>query len=60
MQIERLMVFQVEDTLGTEMFYPGSLFMEKNAYVAECKNEGGRGATPTSISKFDSYDMKTM
>ena len=23
-------------------------------------NEGGRGATPTSNSTFDSYDMKTL
>ena len=30
------------------------------AYVQEGGNEGGRGATPTSISIFDSYDMKTL
>ena len=41
------------------MFYPGSLFMKYNAYVAEGGNEGGRGATPTSIST-DFYDMKTL
>ena len=42
------------------MFYPGSLFMKYNAYVAEGGNEEGRKATPTSISTFDSYDMKTL
>ena len=42
------------------MFYPGSLFMEWNVYVPEGGNERGRDATPTSISIFDSYDMKTL
>ena len=48
--------------LGTEIFALAGLFMNKNAYVPEGGNEGGRGATPTptSISIFDSYDMKTM
>ena len=39
------------------MFYPGSLFMELNAYVPEGRNERGREDTPTSISIFDSYDI---
>ena len=42
------------------MFCLGSLFMKQNAYVAEGGNEGGRGATSTSISIFDSYDIKTL
>ena len=41
------------------------LFMKQNAYVPEAYvpeggNEGGRGATFTSISIFDSYDIKTL
>ena len=35
-------------------------FYEYNAYVPEGGNEGERKATPTSISIFDSYDMKTL
>ena len=31
--------------------------MEQNAYVTEGGNEGGRGATPTSISTFDFFAM---
>ena len=42
------------------MFCLGSLFMKQNAYIAEGGNEGGRVATPTSISIFDSYDMKSL
>ena len=40
------------------MFAQGGLFMEKNAYVPGDGNERGKGAT--SISIFDSYDMKTL
>ena len=29
-------------------------------YVPEDGNEKGRGATPTSISIFDSYDIKAL
>ena len=47
-------------TLGTEMFYPGSLFMESNAYIPEGGNERGREATPTSISIFNSFGIKTL
>ena len=40
------------------MFGMGGLFMK---YVPEGGNERGRrGGTPTSISIFDSYDMKTL
>ena len=42
------------------MFAHGGLFMEKNAYVPENKIEGGKGAAQTSISIFDSYDLKTL
>ena len=42
------------------MFAQGGLFMEENGYVPEGRNEEGRVATPTSISIFDSYDMKTL
>ena len=33
------------------MFCLGSLFMKQTAYVAEGRNEEGRRATPTSISR---------
>ena len=36
------------------------LFMKYNAYVPVGGNERGRGATPTSISIFDSNDMKIL
>ena len=36
------------------------LFITKNVYVTEGEIKGGRGATPTSISIFDSYDIKTL
>ena len=42
------------------MFAQGGLIMEYNAYVPGGGNEIGRGATPTSISIFDSSDMKTL
>ena len=42
------------------MFAQGGLFMEKNAYVPEGRNEWGKGVFPTSISIFDSYDMKSL
>ena len=48
------------------MFGPGGLFMKYNAYVPEGRNEGGRVATPTRFSIFDSYkaldsyDMKCL
>ena len=41
------------------MFAQCGLFTESNAYVPGGGNEIGRGATPTSISIFDSYDIKT-
>jgi hypothetical protein len=30
------------------------------AHVPEGRNDGGKGATPTSISVFDYLDMKTV
>ena len=42
------------------MFRQSGLFMKENAYVLEGGNERGRGATPTSISIFDSFDIKTL
>ena len=39
---------------------PFGLFVKLNAYVPVGGNEGGGGATPTSISIFDSYVMKTL
>ena len=42
------------------MFRQFGLFIMLNAYVPEGGNERGRGATPTSISIFDSYDIKTL
>jgi hypothetical protein len=41
-----------------QIFAQGGLFMKQNANVPEGGNEGGRVATSTSISIFDSYDMK--
>ena len=38
---------------------PGWPVYGENALVAEGSNEGERKVTPTSISIFDSYDMKT-
>ena len=35
-------------------------FYDVNAYVPEGRNEGGRKATPTSISIFDFFDIKTL
>ena len=35
-------------------------FYDVNAYVLEGGNEGGRKATPTSISIFDFYGIKTL
>ena len=43
-----------------QMFTQFCLFLLKNAYVAEGRNKGGREATPTSISIFDFYDIKTL
>ena len=40
------------------MFGVGGLFMEKNVYVPEGGNEGGRDATPTSLSIFDFYGKR--
>ena len=48
------------NTLGLKMFVQGGLFIKQNAYVPEDGNEEGRVATPTSISKFDSCDMKRL
>ena len=42
------------------IFTQCGLFIMQNVYVPEGWNEGGRGATPTSISIFDSYDIKTL
>ena len=42
------------------MFDPGGVFMKWNADVPEGGNEEGRVATTTSISIFDSYDMKSL
>ena len=44
------------------IFAQFGLFMMYNAYVPVGGNERGRGATPTptSISIFDSYHMKTL
>ena len=42
------------------MFGTGGLFMKQNAYVPVGGNEGWGGATPTSISIFDSYDIKRL
>ena len=42
------------------MFGVGGLFMKWIVYVPEGRNEGGRVATPTSFSIFDSYDMKSL
>ena len=44
---------------GTEMFYPIACLWSKMPML-QIWNEEGRGATPTSISTFDSYDMKTI
>ena len=43
-----------------QMFRQFYLFMMQNAYVLEGGNEGGRKATPTSISIFDFYGIKTL
>ena len=43
-----------------QMFRQFCLFMMQNAYVPEGRNEGGRKATPNSISIFDSYGKKTL
>lgn len=42
------------------MFGTGGLFIKSNGYVPEGRNEEGRVATPTSISIFDSLDMKIL
>ena len=42
------------------MFGVDGLFMKYNVYVLEGGNKGGRVATPTSFSVFDSFDMKTL
>ena len=39
---------------------PFGLFMKQNAYVPVGRNDGGGEATPTSISIFNSHDMKTL
>ena len=36
------------------------IFMMWNAYVPKGGNEGGREATPNSISIFDFYGIKTL
>ena len=43
-----------------QMYTQFGLFMMQNAYVPEDGNEGGRRATPTSISIFDFYDINTL
>ena len=42
------------------MFRQFGVIIIQNAYVPEGGIEGGREATPTSISIFASYDMKTL
>jgi hypothetical protein len=42
------------------MYRQFGLFILQNAFVPEGRNERGRRATPTSISKFDSFDIKTL
>ena len=44
----------------SHMFTQFCLFMMLNAYFLEGGNKGGRVATPTSFSIFDSFDMKTL
>ena len=48
------------NTLKSIMFGVDGLFMKYNVYVLEGGNEGGRVATPTSFSIFDSYDKKIL
>ena len=43
-----------------QIFRQFSLFMIQNAYVPEGGNEGGSKTTPTSISIFDFYGIKTL
>ena len=43
-----------------KMYRQFGLFIQQNAHVPEGGIEGGREANPTSISIFDSYDMKTL
>ena len=47
-------------TLAIKLFGLGGLFMKINAYYPEGGNERRRIATPTSISIFDSDDMKSL
>ena len=51
-------LYWVDFELGTETFALG--FMKENAYFPERENEGGRATSPTSISIFGYYDMKTL
>jgi hypothetical protein len=50
----------LQNTLGTEIFAPGGLFFNQNAYVPESRNERGRVATFTSFLIFDSNDMESL
>ena len=60
-RITLLIVFQaILHALGLKIFAQGGLFMKQNANVPEGGNEGGKVATPTSISIFDSYGMKRL
>jgi hypothetical protein len=43
-----------------QMFRQVCLSIMQNAYVREGGNEGGRKATPTSISIFDFYGIKAL
>ena len=45
---------------GRQNVWSGWPVYEENAYVPEGRNEGGRVATPTNFSIFDSYDMKSL
>ena len=45
--------------LGSKGLVGVVFVMKKNAYVPEDRNEGGRVATPTRFSIFDSYVMKS-
>ena len=54
------MVFCFKNCSDLQIYRQFGLFIQKNACVPEGGIEGGREATPTSISIFDSYDMKTL
>ena len=57
--LEKILMVSTIYTLS-HMFTQFCLFMMLNAYVLEGGNEGGREVTPTSISIFDFYGIKTL